>query len=84
MSTPSVDHRKVRYDLLCGHSYTVPAEVEEQDEGGPQSPYGWCGSCSAWQLVTGKVPDEVSSSVPDEIPGESQDEDAADSAREGD
>lgn len=57
VSTSSVEHRKIRYDLLCGHSYTIPADVEEQTEG-PASPYGWCGSCCCWQPVTNKVPDE--------------------------
>ncbi|MGW4528869.1 hypothetical protein [Amycolatopsis sp. NPDC004378] len=58
MSTSSVEHREIRYDLLCGHSYTVPAEVEEHSDG-PESPYGWCGSCCRWQQVTGKVLDEA-------------------------
>lgn len=64
VSTSSIEHREVRYDLICGHSYTIPADVEEQTEG-PESPYGWCGSCCQWQPVVNKVLDEV---APDPAP----------------
>lgn len=60
VETSSIEQRTIRYHLLCGHSYPVPAEVEKLDDG-PESPYGWCEACRSWKRVTGTVLDEPSS-----------------------